>query len=78
MRPPGASISAIALPDMEPDVDARQHLAELFAWQHGGTDISLVDAGMRQLRATGSKLNRVRTVAGGWLTKDLGIRWRHG
>lgn len=75
---PGASPSAFAHPDMEPDADARQHLAELAAWQRGETGVPLVDAGMRELWATGTVHNRVRMVAGSWLTKNLGIHWRHG
>ena len=75
---PGASSSAFAHPEMEPDDDARQHLAELSAWQQGQTGIPLVDAGMRQLWARGTMHNRVRMVVGSWLTKNLGIHWRHG
>lgn len=33
---------------------------------------------MRELWATGTMHNRVRMVAGSWLTKNLGIHWRHG
>ncbi|WP_328588351.1 FAD-binding domain-containing protein [Corynebacterium urinipleomorphum] len=75
---PGASKSAFAHMDMEPDEDARQHLDELAAWQKGETGIPLVDAGMRELWATGTMHNRVRMVVGSWLTKNLGIHWRHG
>lgn len=75
---PGASTSIFAHPDMEPDGDARQHLAELSAWQQGRTGIPLIDAGMRELWATGTMHNRVRMVTGSWLTKNLGIHWRHG
>lgn len=75
---PGASKSALANMDMEPDEDARQHLDELAAWQKGETGIPLVDAGMRELWATGTMHNRVRMVVGSWLTKNLGIHWRHG
>lgn len=75
---PGSSIRAFAHPDMEPDADARQHLAQLAQWQEGMTGVPLVDAGMRELWATGTMHNRVRMVAGSWLTKNLGIHWRHG
>uniref|UniRef100_UPI0035E454D7 FAD-binding domain-containing protein n=1 Tax=Corynebacterium belfantii TaxID=2014537 RepID=UPI0035E454D7 len=37
--------------------------AELNAWCHGRTGIALVDAGMRELWATGTMHNRVRMVA---------------
>jgi deoxyribodipyrimidine photo-lyase len=37
-----------------------------------------VDAGMRQLNATGYMHNRLRMVVASFLTKDLGIDWRRG
>ncbi|AEX71079.1 cryptochrome/photolyase family protein [Corynebacterium diphtheriae] len=52
--------------------------AELNAWCHGRTGIALVDAGMRELWATGTMHNRVRMVAASLLVKNLGIHWRHG
>ncbi len=52
---------------------------ELFdAWREGRTGFSLVDAGMRQLRATGFIHNRVRMVAASFLVKDLHVEWQHG
>jgi deoxyribodipyrimidine photo-lyase len=48
------------------------------AWRDGCTGYPLVDAGMRQLRREGWMHNRARLVAGSFLTKDLGIDWRHG
>ena len=48
------------------------------AWCEGRTGFPLVDAGMRQLRHEGFMDNRVRLVAGSFLTKDLGIDWRWG
>ncbi|ADD45531.1 cryptochrome/photolyase family protein [Stackebrandtia nassauensis] len=50
----------------------------LRAWQDGETGVPLVDAGMRQLRTQGWMHNRARMVAASYLTKDLGIDWRHG
>jgi len=50
----------------------------LAAWQDGRTGFPLVDAAMRQLRASGWMPNRARLVAGSFLTKDLGIDWRAG
>ena len=47
-------------------------------WQTGTTGIPLVDAGMRELWATGYMHNRVRMVVGSFLTKNLGIHWRLG
>ena len=51
---------------------------DLGAWRSGATGIPLVDAGMRELWATGHMHNRVRMVVGSLLTKNLGIHWRHG
>ena len=48
------------------------------AWKAGMTGFPLVDAGMRELAATGFMHNRVRLVAGSLLTKELGIDWRAG
>lgn len=50
----------------------------LAAWTQGRTGFPLVDAGMRQLLREGWMHNRVRLVVGSFLTKDLGIDWRHG
>lgn len=50
----------------------------LRAWQRGRTGIPLVDAGMRELRATGWMHNRVRMVAASVLTKHLRMHWLHG
>lgn len=48
------------------------------AWCRGMTGVPLVDAGMRQLLATGWMHNRVRMVTAMYLTKDLFIDWRRG
>lgn len=58
----------------EPDPDDRL----LKAWQRGETGIPLVDAGMRQLWASGWMHNRVRMITASFLTKNLGIHWREG
>ncbi len=52
--------------------------ALLRAWQEGRTGYPFVDAGMRQLLATGWMHNRVRMVVASFLTKDLHIWWPHG
>ncbi len=52
--------------------------ALLAAWQEGRTGFPLVDAGMRQLRASGWMHNRARLVVGSFLTKDLQLDWRAG
>jgi len=48
------------------------------AWCEGQTGFPIVDAGMRQLRATGWMHNRVRMIVASFLTKDLLIDWREG
>jgi deoxyribodipyrimidine photo-lyase len=48
------------------------------AWCEGRTGYPIVDAGMRQLRATGWMHNRVRMIVASFLTKDLLIDWRSG
>ena len=48
------------------------------AWQQGRTGYPIVDAGMRQLWATGWMHNRVRMIAASFLIKHLLIDWRHG
>jgi deoxyribodipyrimidine photo-lyase len=51
---------------------------DLAAWQKGETGYPIIDAGMRQLWATGWMHNRVRMVAASFLTKHLLIDWREG
>ncbi|WP_419816473.1 cryptochrome/photolyase family protein [Glacieibacterium sp.] len=51
---------------------------DLAAWQHGRTGYPIVDAGMRQLWATGWMHNRVRMIAASFLVKHLLIDWRAG
>jgi deoxyribodipyrimidine photo-lyase len=48
------------------------------AWCEGRTGYPLVDAGMRQLNATGWMHNRLRMVVAMFLTKDLLISWQWG
>lgn len=47
-------------------------------WCKGKTGYPLVDAGMRELNATGFMHNRVRMVTASFLTKHLLIDWRLG
>lgn len=51
---------------------------EFRAWQDGLTGYPIVDAGMRQLRATGTMHNRVRMIVASFLVKDLLVDWRKG
>jgi deoxyribodipyrimidine photo-lyase len=48
------------------------------AWREGRTGYPIVDAGMRQLAATGWMHNRVRMIVASFLVKDLLIDWRQG
>jgi deoxyribodipyrimidine photo-lyase len=48
------------------------------AWRDGRTGYPIVDAAMRQLRATGWMPNRARMVAASFLTKHLLVDWRIG
>ncbi len=52
--------------------------AGLADWCAGRTGYPLVDAAMRQLNYSGWMHNRLRMVVASFLTKDLGIDWRHG
>ena len=48
------------------------------AWRAGRTGYPFVDAGMRQLLATGWMHNRLRMVTASFLVKDLHVRWQVG
>ncbi len=56
----------------------RRDAKGLKAWQRGMTGYPIVDAGMRQLWATGWMHNRVRMIAASFLIKDQLIDWRQG
>jgi deoxyribodipyrimidine photo-lyase len=48
------------------------------AWKAGKTGYPMVDAGMRQLLATGWMHNRVRMIVASFLIKDLHLEWQRG
>ena len=50
----------------------------LRSWQKGLTGYPIVDAGMRELWATGWMHNRVRMVCASFLTKHLLLHWKEG
>ncbi|MGX5855232.1 cryptochrome/photolyase family protein [Dyadobacter jiangsuensis] len=56
----------------------RNDKADFQKWCEGKTGYPLVDAGMRQLNATGFMHNRVRMVTASFLAKHLLIDWRWG
>jgi deoxyribodipyrimidine photo-lyase len=47
-------------------------------WCEGSTGFPIVDAGMRELNATGFRHNRLRMIVAMFLTKDLHIHRRKG
>ena len=47
-------------------------------WTAGTTGFGIVDAGMRQLAATGWMHNRVRMIVASFLVKDLHLPWQWG
>lgn len=56
----------------------RNNEKEFNAWCAGNTGYPIVDAGMRELNATGFMHNRVRMITASFLTKHLLIDWRWG
>lgn len=48
------------------------------AWKQGITGFPIIDAGMRELVATGYMHNRVRMLTASFLVKDLHINWQWG
>ncbi|CAB4789208.1 MAG: deoxyribodipyrimidine photo-lyase [Actinobacteria bacterium] len=74
------SVTAVLQPTMRHlPVDSDAAAIERFqTWARGETGYPLVDAGMRQLLATGWMHNRVRMVAASFLVKHLHLDWRWG
>ena len=64
-------LNPLALAYDEPD-------ATFDAWRGGRTGYPVVDAGMRELLASGWMHNRVRMITASFLTKDLHVWWPHG
>lgn len=59
-------------------IEWRNNEAEFELWCKGETGYPMVDAGMRELNATGFMHNRVRMVTASFLVKHLLIDWRWG
>lgn len=70
--------SAKAEFDRFPWREGEEAAANLAAWQQGRTGYPIVDAGMRQLWASGWMHNRVRMIVASFLIKHLLIDWRRG
>ncbi|WP_066896363.1 cryptochrome/photolyase family protein [Mycolicibacterium houstonense] len=61
------------------EVDEDETARQVFeAWKAGRTGFPIVDAGMRQLAATGFMHNRVRMIVASFLVKDLHLPWQWG
>lgn len=56
----------------------RQDAEQFEKWCNGQTGYPIVDAGMRQLNATGYMHNRVRMIVASFLCKHLLLDWRLG
>lgn len=59
-------------------IEWRNNEEEFQRWCAGWTGYPIVDAGMRELNATGFMHNRVRMIVASFLTKHLLIDWRWG
>jgi deoxyribodipyrimidine photo-lyase len=59
-------------------IEWRNNEKEFEAWCEGKTGYPIVDAGMRELNASGFMHNRVRMITASFLTKHLLIDWRWG
>ncbi|MGE5274557.1 MAG: FAD-binding domain-containing protein [Verrucomicrobiota bacterium] len=68
--------SGLDRPRLEPRWDPPGERFE--RWRAGQTGFALVDAGMRELRATGWMHNRARMVTASFLVKHLHVDWRLG
>lgn len=71
----------VAVRSFRPEYDRiewRNNEQEFEKWCTGKTGYPIVDAGMRELNATGFMHNRVRMITASFLTKHLLIDWRWG
>lgn len=59
-------------------IEWRNNEEEFQKWCEGKTGYPIVDAGMRELNATGFMHNRVRMIVASFLVKHLLIDWRWG
>jgi deoxyribodipyrimidine photo-lyase len=77
-----AAFPGMAVDDYRPGAAGPRAWAQdpdaLGAWRAGHTGVPIVDAGMRQLAAEGFMHNRARMITASFLTRTLGIDWRHG
>jgi deoxyribodipyrimidine photo-lyase len=59
-------------------IEWKNNEADFEKWKQGKTGYPIVDAGMRELNATGYMHNRVRMIVASFLCKHLLIDWRWG
>jgi deoxyribodipyrimidine photo-lyase len=59
-------------------IEWRHDAGEFEKWCNGQTGYPIVDAGMRELNATGFMHNRVRMIVASFLSKHLLLDWRLG
>ncbi len=71
-------ISRVPMQSKFAGLDWRQADAAFHDWQRGQTGIPIVDAGMREMWATGFMQNRVRMLTASLLAKNLLVDWRKG
>ena len=60
------------------NIEWRRDAGEFEKWCNGQTGYPIVDAGMRELNATGFMHNRVRMIVASFLSKHLLLDWRLG
>ena len=60
------------------NIEWRRDEGEFEKWCNGQTGYPIVDAGMRELNATGFMHNRVRMIVASFLSKHLLLDWRLG
>ncbi len=68
----------VALKEAYDDIEWRDDPDGFELWCTGMTGYPIVDAGMRQLVASGWMHNRVRMICASFLVKDLLVDWRRG
>lgn len=79
LRAPDSAWNALdkRMATMPVDTDTRAR-ERFMRWSAGETGYPMVDAGMRQLLATGWMHNRVRMIVASFLVKDLHLPWQWG
>jgi deoxyribodipyrimidine photo-lyase len=66
------------LTDRSRDFPWRKDPSGLEAWRRGMTGFPIIDAGMRELLATGWMHSQVRMITASFLVRDLMVDWRCG